>query len=292
MSRATLRKILYWALACIGVCYPFYSWWSYTGLYRWCGDLELALQGKGPYMVRINLCLPLVCLASWGIAFWLGAQVTRWLPPAAADPGVPATSATAAAGLFERKLLRFLIVGCVVAILVPAAMIYRDKSSSVVDVVPLNLADGTAPRSSHVQLTGLAIPGLAVTYASHYRFTYYADDSSDWDTYIPVVPPQWHTGEPVVYFLHPLKSTYLQHEAPRSITQAGLLLRDGLPGPAEYLFKKHGLMVATPPFMLDPDMQAGEGLHIATMIVCAVYLVIALPIVMFMLVGIYRGAGS
>jgi hypothetical protein len=57
-------------------------------------------------------------------------------------------------------------------------MIYHDKSSAAVEFEPLTLADGTAPRSSHVQLTGLAIPALAVNYASYYRFTYYIDDSS------------------------------------------------------------------------------------------------------------------
>jgi hypothetical protein len=61
--------------------------------------------------------------------------------------------------------------------------------------------------------------------------------------------------------------------------------------PAGRIFvQKAGLALAAPPFLLDPDLQAGEGLHIAIMIVCAVHLLIALPIVTFMLVGIYRGS--
>ena len=71
-----------------------------------------------------------------------------------------------------------------------------------------------------------------------------------------MLPPHWRPGDPVVYFLHPLDSEYLQHSKPVMIGQQGVLIRDGLPGPAAFLFKKHGITLGTPPIVLETDTDA------------------------------------
>jgi len=298
MSRATLRKIIYWTLACVGATYPFYSWITYTGLFRWCADLAFTLQGNGPYTLYDKALLALVCLISWGTALWLSGQVTRWLPPPAPAP-VPAAEATAAAvaavaavaagDTMAKAIIRFLLISCLVAIVVLAAMIYNSKSDETVTFEPLNLADGIAPRSTYVKLIGLAVPSMEIRYHTFW-FSFYDAPDSEWDAYIPVLPPHWHPGDPVVYFLHPHPSVYLQHSQPVTIGQTGILLRDGLPGPAAFLFKKHGITPGTPPIVLDPDVEAGKGLQIGILIGCAVYLFMALPILILMLWGGWQGS--
>ena len=71
-----------------------------------------------------------------------------------------------------------------------------------------------------------------------------------------MLPPHWRQGDPVVYFLHPLESDYLQHSKPVTIGQPGVLIPDGLPGAAAFLFKKHGITLGTPPIVLETDTDA------------------------------------
>ena len=92
--------------------------------------------------------------------------------------------------------------------------------------------------------------------------------SSNWEAYIPVLPPHWRQGDPVVYFLHPLESDYLQHSKPVMIGQQGVLIRDGLPGPAAFLFKKHGITLGTPPIVLETDTEADLGPLVETAAWC------------------------
>ena len=279
MSRATLRKIIYWTLACVGAAYPFYSWLTSTGLFRWCAELAFTLQGNGPYTIYDRALLSLVCVISWLTALWLSGKVNRWLPlPAPAPvPAAEAAAAAAASGDAMRKtIMRFLLIGSVVAIGVLAASIYNDKPNETHTFEPLNLAVGNAPRSSYVKLIGLAMPSMEIRYRIFW-FSYHDDDDSDWDAYIPVLPPHWHPGDPIVYFLHPHPSVYLQHSQPVTIGQTGTLLRDGLPGPAAFLFKKHGIRLGTPPIVLDTDVEAGNGLQTGILIGCGVFLFMAAP---------------
>ena len=290
MSRATLRKIIYWILACVGAAYPFYSWITYTGLFCWCADLAFTLQGNGPYTLYDKALLALVCVISWLTALWLSGKVNRWLPLPAPAP-VPAGEATAAAvaagDAMGKAVMRFLLISCVVAIGVLAAMIYNGKSNATVTFEPLNLADGIAPRSPYVKLIGLAVPSMEIRYHTFW-FSFYDPPDSELDAYIPVLPPHWHPGDPVVYFLHPHPSVYLQHSQPVTIGQTGILLRDSLPGPAAFLFKKHGITPGTPPIVLDTDVEADKGPQIGILIGCAVYLFMALPMFTLMMWSRWR----
>ena len=250
MSRKTAEEVVVLMLTCCAVAYPFYAWITDTGLFRWFVDLELTLQGNGPYEVTDRLLLIPVYAVTWGI-FIAASNAAGWVirrlpltPATMSDAPAPAAAADNKTG---RAIVVVFLVGGVVSTIagVRAGVIAYRKSNEVVTFEPFNLADGIPPRSTRVKLTGLADPSLEIQFKIDIR-----------ESYIPVLPPHWRQGDPIVYFLHPHPSDYLQHSKPVMIAQQGVLIRDGLPGAAAFLFKKHGITLGTPPIVLDPDTEA------------------------------------
>ena len=258
MSRKTAREVVILISTCCAVAYPFYSWITGTGLFRWFVELELTLQGNGPYEVDTSWLMIPVFVVTWGIFLaayraigWLMSQPA--LSPATMSEAPAADNRTGQADVkrVQKIAVVFFLVSGVVSMVVAAriAWVCYRKSNEAVTYEPLNLADGIPPRTTHVKLTGLAVPSLEMRYNEFNR-------SSHWEAYIPVLPPHWRQGDPVVYFLHPMHSDYLQHSGPVTIGQPGVLIRDGLPGPAAFLFKKHGIKLGTPPIVLETDREA------------------------------------
>ena len=262
MSRQTANEVvLLLGLPC-ALGYAMYSGMTGTGFFGWLVDLELMLQGKGPYRVDTNLLMIPMFVVSLGIlsavcraAGWV---INRLPFPPATSSDAPAPAPAADNGnvpadvrRVRKTLVVFFLVISVASMVVGvrAGLIAYRKSNEVVTFEPLNLADGIPPRSTHVKLTGLAVPSLEIRFNDFWR-------SSNWEAYIPVLPPHWRQGDPVVYFLHPLESDYLQHSKPVMIGQPGVLIRDGLPGPAAFLFKRHGITLGTPPIVLETDTDA------------------------------------
>jgi len=258
MSRQTAKEVVILICTCCAVAYPFYAWTTGTGLYRWFVEFELTLQGNGPYAVYSMLVIIPVFVVTWGI-FLAAYGATEWvisrlrLPPATMSEAPAAGNRTGQADVqrVQKIIVVFFLVSGVVSMVIAVriAVVWYRKSNEVVTYEPLNLADGIPPRTTHVKLTGVAVPSLEMRYNDFVR-------SSHWEAYIPVLPPHWRQGDPVVYFLHPMHSDYLQHSGPVTIGQPGVLIRDGLPVPAAFLFKKHGIKLGTPPIVLETDREA------------------------------------
>ena len=264
MSRKTAKEVvLLLGLPC-ALAYAIYSMITGTGFFRWLVDLELTLQGNGPYEVDTKLLMIPMFAFSFGILIAVrlaaGWVINRLPFPAdtASDAPAPAPAdkrnVPADVRRTQKTLVVFFLVISVVSMVVGvrAGLIAYRKSNQAVTFEPVNAADGIPPRSTHVKLTGLADPSLEI------RFNDFGT-SSNWEAYIPVLPPNWRQGDPVVYFLHPLESDYLQHSKPVMIGQQGVLIREGLPGPAAFLFKKHGITLGTPPIVLETDTEADLG---------------------------------
>src|SRR5208282_721085 len=99
MSRQTAKEVVILMWTCCAVAYPFYAWITGTGLFRWFVDLELTLQGNGPYEVDSKLLMIPVFVVTWGI-FIAAYAITGWvtgrlpLPPATmSDAPAPAPAA-------------------------------------------------------------------------------------------------------------------------------------------------------------------------------------------------------
>jgi hypothetical protein len=75
-----------------------------------------------------------------------------------------------------------------------------------------------------------------------------------------------------------MHSDYLQHSGPVTIGQPGVLIRDGLPGPAAFLFKKHGIKLGTPPIVLETDREADLYPLLETAFWCALFGLLVLGI--------------
>jgi len=268
-----IRRILIVTSLGFGVAYPLYCGAAQAGLLGWLVDLELALQGRGPYVVRADWLLILTCLISWIIPAALCLfglyMIDQLLPPPAAIIEAPRlmteapTPAPEASNWARNPVIIFLLVGSMVLIVVGvrAGVIAYRISSEAVTSEALNLADGAPPSSKHVKLTGLAVPSLKSQYTITYR------SYPHLETYIPVVPPHWRQGEAVVYFLH---QDSVGHTEPVMIRQTGVLMRDALPGAAVFLCKKHGITLGTPTFVLEDDAQAEADPYIYTAVLCSI----------------------
>jgi hypothetical protein len=272
MNQLTGKGILVAIWVCFGAAYPFYCWVAQAGLLRWLVDLELTLQGKGPYVIHPSWLMIPTLLISWIIpaAIYRPAlyMMDQLLPPPAAIIEVPrpmtyAPAPAPAAGDWARNPVVICIaVGSLasIAVGVRAGVIAYRRSSEAVTFEALNLAGGAPPSSKHVKLTGLAVPSLKSQYTERRKSSYL-------NTYIPVVPPHWRQGDPVVYFLHPDRDSFGNTE-PVMIEQTGVLMRDALPGAAAFLCKKHGITLGTPTFVLEYDAHADVSPYIGTALYC------------------------
>jgi hypothetical protein len=151
-----------------------------------------------------------------------------------------------------RRLYSFLLIsGVASALIAVAAGVMHDFKSrtqaqaearEVVHYEPFNLADGIAPRTSTVVLTGLADPTLAISVLG--------SGSQARTSYIPLLPPHWRAGDPVTYFLR-AKGDDLSRGQPFTLRQTGILVRGGLPGDIASEFAERGVKVGAPPVVFE-----------------------------------------
>jgi hypothetical protein len=294
MSRKTAKEVVLLMWTCCAIAYPFYAWITDTGLFRWFADIELTRQGNGPYTVDSRLLVFCVLVATW-VIFLVAYKAVGWMagllplsPATIAEVPAPAPAdenktPPADVRRLQKVMVVFFLVGSVVSIAigVRAALIAYRKSNKVVRFEPFNLADGTPPPSTHVKLTGVAVPSLGIQFDDHNRSSY-------WQSYIPVLPAHWRQGDPVVYILHPMHSDYLQHSGPVTIAQPGVLIPDGLPGAAVFLFKKHGVTLGTPPMVLETDTEADLSPLLETAFWCIVFGLLVFGIFGALTVSWYR----
>jgi hypothetical protein len=278
MNQLVGNRILIAMFVSFGMGYPLYCWIAQAGVYSWLVDLELGLQGKGPYLVHASwLMIPTLVIA-WvlGLAVYLPAtyMIDRLLAPPvalnekAAEPAPMVdgpSPAPAASSLVNNPLVIYFLAGSValIAVGVVAGVIAYRESSTAVTFEALNLADGVPPNSKYVKLTGMAITSLKSQYSFQVRSSPYVE------TYLPLVPPSWKPGDPVTFFLHPAHDSFGNIE-PVMTAQTGVLIRDGLSGAALFLCKKHGVKLGTPAFVLENDAHAEAEPYISAALYCTI----------------------
>ncbi len=185
--------------------YPIYAWITYSGPFRWLAELEMAQFGA--YDPKATVIALFVAMVGLPVAIIIPAdRAIRRLR------GVPSTKITVPTGAPRtapnpKVQSRAMLVVALVAIVVAAgagALGYL-KLQEAVTFEPLNLADGGQPRSSHVELTGVAVPSMQV------QFEETINGTTTTTTYIPLLPPRWNKADPIVYFLRPHADIYGQN---------------------------------------------------------------------------------
>jgi hypothetical protein len=145
----------------------------------------------------------------------------------------------------EKFYRYFFLSGIAAAVIAVAALVvygHQPRAPEAHSYEPFNLADGAAPRTSHVELTATVDPRLAI--ARLYS------GSSSMESYIPLLPPHWHHGDPVVYFLR-TDSDYSQISQSVPIRQDGEMIRDALPSDIASEFVRRGIKVAASPMVFE-----------------------------------------
>jgi hypothetical protein len=224
---------------------------TYSGLYRWAAEWEMAQWGS--YEVEgtlIGLFLVLVGLPAGALAL-LGKLSGR----PAASAAVTAALGRPAAGTRQASPRLFALIGvAAMAVAAGAGWLGYHKSQQPVTFELVNLADGRAPQSTHVQVTGVARTDLIV------QFEQTINGDKTETTYLPLTAPDWKDGQPITYFLRPAVNAVAgpngyqmldSNTAPFMLTQKGVLFRNDLPGAVQAEYEKHGFALSSPIYVLD-----------------------------------------
>jgi hypothetical protein len=283
-----IKRIVTSALQIGAVAYPVYAMLTVTGLCSWFVVIDLAFQGKGPYEVYVGWFL----IPMWIISFALAAVASKlarraidrvWSPdtPKEGRAPPPVTPTAAAAVTSETKAQWFFLVSGFMALVlgVWSGLTYYNKSSENVPLEPLNLADGIPPRSTHVQMKGMMIPSQQVEYViGTPSGRYFTRTTHDEYHFVPVLPPGWQSGDSVMYFLAADPGVSENEHERVPIEQSGVLISNGLPDAAIFLFKKHGIKISRPPIVLEPGSLADLKAYIFTAFLAILYGLVAFPV--------------
>jgi len=152
-------------------------------------------------------------------------------------------------------------VSCVLAVGAGVTHDREARAQKAITYVPFNLAGGIAPPSRYVELTGQADPTMAIQALT--------SDSKPGYGYIPLLPPNWHRGDPVAYLLY-TDGEHLQESKPFMITKTGELVRGDLESYISSEFAKRGIKLGKPPVVLESHHDDLEG-YLTALIWFAVY---------------------
>ena len=240
MSKAAAANVVRIVIALL-CAYAVYQAYSYTGIYKWFAEWQLAQFGS--YNMRLTLAgaillpaLP-VCLAAemFGIPYRTKRQ------PGDAAAGRPATHA------------RWMMILGVLAIAVAGAAFLLGYQKSIEPIVTetVDLALAKPPQSDHVRMTAIARTDMIVRFEERGRLR----------VYVPLTAPNWTRTDPLVYFLQTNIDAYVgpggqiqsldAKTPPFRMTQTGVLVRNDLPGPVAEAFRRHNLTLASPHQVLE-----------------------------------------
>lgn len=262
MNRTLLKTIL-WLYVAVVAALTIYFWWSYTGYYRWFAEWQM--REFGSYDLRWTAILPGLLVASPALAVLGRLRRRELVERAAAGP------LDDLAG--QRRVVRVMLVLGVISVVVAAGagvMAYLDSQAKAV-VGDLSLdaaADTPPPAASQVRIAGIARTDLIVTFESRHGGT------SRTTTYVPLTTTGWRRDQPIRYVL----GTNITHYSPPGggrlfplnprqppfamQTEAGALVAGGLPGPVREEYRRAGLVLAEPLYLLEPGATGNETMFI------------------------------
>jgi hypothetical protein len=189
--KSVLKGVIWLYVAAAGA-YIFYSWYSYTGLYRLAAEWQL--EHYGSFSVKLSLIVPLLILIIPGAVLARLFGVQDQLRAAGSGGGSP--------GMFA-------LLGVVaLAVAAGAGWFGYEKTTETVEVESLDLSKNDTPRSTHVAITGVADTEYTIEFETK------SAGRTTVDRYIPLTPAAWRRGEPLVYFLKTNATVYRNGRRP------------------------------------------------------------------------------
>ncbi len=264
MNRTTL-KIVLWTYVVLAAAVTIYFWWSYTGFYRWFAEWQL--REFGSYDLRLTVLVPGLIVALPALAV-LGRMRRRELVERAMA-GPLDTLAD------QRRTVRVMLLwglACVVVAAGAGVMAYVAMHGKPVsaDIALDSAGAAPPPQADQVRIAGVARTDLIVTFETR------RSGSTRTTTYVPLTPANWRRGDPIRYVL----GTNISHYSPPGggrlfaldprqppfamQTEAGALTADGLPGPVREEYRRAGLVLAEPVYLLEPGASGNEMLLVVT----------------------------
>jgi hypothetical protein len=183
MRKEAAVKLIAGAYCVIAAAYFAYSWYSYTGIYR--AFVEWQIAQFGAYDLRISILVPLLVLLLPGA---IAARVILGPRQARQVHAVAPKRGSSLRGLLIIAALALAIGGV-------ALWLGYQKTNESVTFEALDLADHRVPQTTHVRVTAVALAPLTL------RFTTESAGRTDTDNYVPLVPADWHKGDPLAYFM-------------------------------------------------------------------------------------------
>jgi hypothetical protein len=262
MSARNVFLLIY--AAC--VAYIGYEAYTYSGLYRWFAEWEIAHLGS--YSLKLTFfaallvpCIPLIVVARlFGVS--RGQQ-----PRAVSKPASPA-------GVF--------LVG-LVALAAGAGLLWyaNGAASAPATTERFDLSKDPAPKSSHVTISGIVHPEYIVTLEhKDSLFDSRPAQVQNIDRYIPLTAPTWRKGDPLVYFMRTnidavvMPAGGVKMLSPSTppfamTTEPGVLVAGDMPGPVAEVYRKKGVALGPELMILDFSPAGGQQtLFIVAAVAC------------------------
>lgn len=258
MNRTVLKAVS-WVYIALAAALTLYFWSTYTGYYRWFAEWQL--REFGSYDLRLTAVLPGLLVASPALVVLRRLQRRELVERAAAGTLDDLAS--------QRRMVRIMLALGLVCVLVAAGAgtwAYLDSRSKPVSAdLDLDAAtDPAPPAADQVRISGTAHTDLIVTFESRHS------GRTRSTTYVPLTPRNWRRDQPIRYVLGTNISHYLPpgggqlyplnpYQPPFAMqTQAGALVAGGLPGPVREEYRRAGLVLAEPLYLLEPGSSSNE----------------------------------
>lgn len=250
-ARSRWRDAIAFSWLGVALLYTIYAASTYTGLYEWLAERELAIFGSyDPTELFLVLVVASVVIAGAISPKPFGPSAT-WLKPATVDPRESSrSSAKALAGIA--------VVSLLVGLGAAGMALLRDPARHPLAV--LNLAQPGAPVPSNSTLSVTGKPQL--------QFRVVIEETTNGSTtrtaYTPLTSPDWRPGQPIFFVT---REAYGEGNEPvEPLRPPGDLVRFGpaavfhhaLPGMVRVGFARSRLTLAPRLLVLDTDLRSSS----------------------------------
>jgi hypothetical protein len=231
------RYARYAALSC-ALLMTAISWLTYTGVYRWIAEAQLALMQS--FEMHITFIFTILAYA---IFFGIAARImvsAKILPRATPEEAAKVLEANAKMhhGRFSPLMIIIMLLPLTIVGLICG--IYSKWAASIKSPTIVTMAEidgGNKPRGTWLEVTGY-ITDSHLQYGDQYKPDYYT----------PLITPSWDPSKPLVVMIESKEAL-----RPGLITLKGMRWPLGVPGPVRAIFERNGVNADDAILIQTPD---------------------------------------